>query len=128
MLRTNLGVCYQYGQRVVKDYAEAVKWYGKVAEQGDKTAQYNLGRCYFKGEGVSKDYVEASKWFNLALARGNEDAKKALTIVEQGMTPEQIAKAQQLAREFKPRIKLSSDTSVTGKDIPFSSPARNTKY
>lgn len=30
----NLGVCYDIGNGVAKDYAEAVKWYRKAAEQG----------------------------------------------------------------------------------------------
>ena len=39
----NLGVCYDNGQGVAKDYAEAVKWYRKAAEQNHAQAQYNLG-------------------------------------------------------------------------------------
>ncbi len=30
----NLGVCYWNGNGVAKDYAEAVKWFRKAAEQG----------------------------------------------------------------------------------------------
>jgi len=29
-----------------KDFAEAVKWYRKAAEQGDEIARYNLGSMY----------------------------------------------------------------------------------
>ncbi|KAB2645301.1 MAG: SEL1-like repeat protein, partial [Verrucomicrobia bacterium] len=31
----NLGVCYESGNGVAKDYVEAVKWYRKAAEQGN---------------------------------------------------------------------------------------------
>ena len=34
----NLGVKYDNGQGVPQDYAEAVKWYRKAAEQGDAGA------------------------------------------------------------------------------------------
>ena len=44
--QNNLGLCYQYGKGVAKDYAEAVKWYRKAAEQGHARAQCNLGYCY----------------------------------------------------------------------------------
>jgi len=39
----NLGVMYDKGEGVEKDYDEAFKWYRKAAEQGDADAQYNLG-------------------------------------------------------------------------------------
>ena len=49
-----------------RNYAEAVKWYRKAAEQGNANAQKNLGVCYEKGLGVSKDQAEADKWFHKA--------------------------------------------------------------
>ena len=70
---------------------------------GDADAQYNLGVCYATGAGVAKNYSEAHKWLYLAAAQGLEDAKEKLPLVDQKMTPEQIDKGQQLAREFKPR-------------------------
>lgn len=85
-----------------KDYAEAVKWSHKAANQGDVDAQFRLGMCYNAGEGVTKDLVEAAKWWNLASAQGEKLAKRNLFVIEQKMTPEQIAEAQQLAREFQP--------------------------
>jgi TPR repeat protein len=97
-----LGYCYYIGQGVPKDYAEAVKWSHKAANQGDVDAQFRLGMCYNAGEGVTKDLVEAAKWWNLASAQGEKLAKRNLFVIEQKMTPEQIAEAQQLAREFQP--------------------------
>ena len=40
--QNNLGACYYHGQGVAKDYAEAVKWYNKAAEQGDAEALKRL--------------------------------------------------------------------------------------
>jgi TPR repeat protein len=109
--QNNLGGCYAKGYGVTKNDVEAVKWFCKGAEQGCDSAQYNLGLMNAKGNGVLKNYVEADKWFNLASAQGNEDAKKFLSIVEQNMTPGQIAEAQKLAREFKPRKETTDSNS-----------------
>ena len=97
-----LGVLYDKGQGVPQDYKEAVKWYRKAAEQGNAVAQSNLGSMYGNGQGVPQDYIEAHKWLNLAAAEGNEIASKNRDIVAKRMTPEQIAEAQKLAREWKP--------------------------
>ena len=82
---------------------EAVKWFRKAAEQNDSVAQYDMGSCCVNGNGTAKDYVEAYKWFNLASAQGDGDAKKTLLTIESWMTREQIAEAQRLTREFKPK-------------------------
>ena len=98
-----LGVRYANGEGVPQDYTEAVKWYRLAAEQGHASAQSNLGVRYAKGEGVPQDDVLAHKWFNLAAAQGDASAKKGRDIVTDRMTREQIAEAQRLAREWKPK-------------------------
>ena len=103
MAQYDLGVCYRDGRGVTKDPAEAAQWFRKAAEQGDAKAEYYLGACYMNGEGVAKDYVEADKWFRLAGHQDVADAKKNLSLIEKEMTTEQIAEAQRLVREFKPR-------------------------
>jgi TPR repeat protein len=59
---------YSHGQGVPQNYAEAVKWYRKGADQGNAHAQTFLGIMYRDGQGVPQDYVEAHKWFNLAVS------------------------------------------------------------
>ena len=95
--QSNLGVMYEKGEGVPKDYVEAVKWYRKAAEQGDAygqkqlvkwyrkaaeqgvaIAQVNLGWMYDNGEGVPKDSSEATKWYRKAAKQGNADAKEWL--------------------------------------------------
>jgi TPR repeat protein len=66
----NLGVCYDNGEGVLKDYKQAVYWYTKAAEQGHAMAQNNLGNCYKNGEGVLKDYKQAIYWFTKAAEQG----------------------------------------------------------
>ena len=98
-----LGMCYTSGEGLAKNYAEAVRWFRKAAEQNDAGAQYNLSAFYINGYGVAKNYAEGYKWVLLAGAQGDEDAKGAIPRLENGMTREQIAEGQKLARNFKPR-------------------------
>ena len=47
--QNNLGLMYENGLGVPKDYDEAVKWYRLAAAQGDALAQNNLGWMYDNG-------------------------------------------------------------------------------
>jgi uncharacterized protein len=103
-----LGQMYNTGRGVSQDHAEAVKWYRGAAEQGDVLAQAVLGAMYGGEEGVPADYVQSYMWLNLAASRAStqEDRDMALearNLVKTKMTPEQIAEAERLAREWKPK-------------------------
>jgi TPR repeat protein len=86
---------------------EAVKWYRKAADLGHPHAQFNLGSMYAKGQGVPQDYALAYVWFDLAASRfpvsERESANRNRDHVASRMTPAQIAEAQKVAREWKPR-------------------------
>lgn len=90
-----------------RDYAEAVRWYRKAADQGHADAQSELGIAYHEGHGVAQDYVQAHMWTDLAAAAstGDEQKKRFLErdAIAAKMTPEQIAEAQQLACEWTPK-------------------------
>ena len=73
-----LGVAYQEGKGVPKDYKMAVSWYKKAAEKGFATAQYNLGIFYLNGVGVSKNDSIAAEWFVKAAKQGCADAQGVL--------------------------------------------------
>jgi hypothetical protein len=90
---------------VIEDDVEAAKWFRRAAEQGHRLAESCLGRIYATGIGVPQDYVEAYKWYNLA-AVGYLPALQGRNRVAQQMTPDQIAEAQELSHEFKPRTIL----------------------
>jgi len=62
-------------------------------------AQYNLGLMYSNGQGVIQDNVYAHMWWNLAAANGHESARGNKDILVKLMTPQDISKAQDLARE-----------------------------
>jgi TPR repeat protein len=98
-----LGVMYNRAQGVPQDYAEAVKWFRLAADQDDAGAQYDLGFMYFRGWGVPQDYIRAHMWSNLSAAQGNQIASAQRDSVARFMTPAQIAEAQRLAREWRPR-------------------------
>ena len=97
-----LGLCYRNGKGVIQDDSKAVKWFCFAADQGNPNAQNSLGVCYSNGEGVIQDYVLAYMWSDLASASGIEGAQNREAISKR-MTPEQIAKAQELSREWKPK-------------------------
>lgn len=106
----DLGVMYASGQGVPQDYAEAARWFRKAANQGNADAQLRLGTMYVLGEAVPQDYVLAHMWLNLAASQFGPSAKErhdsavmARDFAARKMTPAQIAEAQKLAREWKPK-------------------------
>jgi len=74
-----------------------------AAERGLADAQFNLGIMYGNGEGVTQGYVQAYMWLRLAAVLGHETARKNRDLIEKKMTPEQLAEAKRLAREWKPK-------------------------
>jgi TPR repeat protein len=96
----NLGFIFTKGQVVTQDYKQAVKWYTKAAEQGEPNAQVKLGLLYALGHGVNKDYIQSHAWLNVASANGDETAQEHRDLITKNMTAEQIAKAQELAKEL----------------------------
>ena len=75
----DLGADYYYGTNgKAKDYAEAVKWLRKAAEQGNASGQSFLGYMYQYGYGVSQDYAEAVKWYRKSAEQGNASGQNNL--------------------------------------------------
>jgi TPR repeat protein len=82
-----LGRAYEDGIGVQADSKQAVKWYGKAAEQHFSMAQYLLGNILLYGEGgVAPDYTLAQKWLEEAARAGIPAAQRDLgTMYEQGL-------------------------------------------
>ena len=59
----------------------------------------------FRGATQLQDYVLAHMWFNLAAAQGEKVATDLRDSLAKKMTSAQIAEAQKLASEWKPRAK-----------------------
>ena len=81
------------------EYATALKSFTLSAEQGDAYAQYSLGYLYENGRGVIQDNVRAHMWYNIAASQGYKYATKNRDLLAKEMTPSQLEKAQDLARE-----------------------------
>jgi TPR repeat protein len=58
-----------------RDYAEAMRWDRKAADQGNAQAQNRIGWLYQNGLGVARDYVEAMRWYRMAADHGNVPAQ-----------------------------------------------------
>ena len=93
---------YFKGNGVPRDYAQAVSWYRKAADQGDTDAQYALGVSNYNGEGVSKDNKLAYFWWLLSSAQGFEKAIERRDYLEKTLTSQQCAKIQAAATNWKP--------------------------
>ena len=96
-------VAYATGDGVPKDNAEAVAWFPKSAEQANPDAQSNLDVVFFSGLGVPKSLAEAHYWFSVASANGHETARKNLALIEENMTPREMAEAAKLASLRTPK-------------------------
>lgn len=86
---------------VAKNHFLAAKWYGKLADEGNRYAKFRLGEMYRDGEGVPKDLSLAHMWFELAARSGYRNADTARDELAPRMTPAQIARAQRLAQAWK---------------------------
>jgi len=108
----NLGLFYHNGQVVTKDLDQAYAWYIKAAEQGHPKAEVNVAIFYYYGVAVPQDRVASYVWFRLAVDAGVEQAKKNLEMNASDLSPEDLARAQELAREKQAEIrkKLAAGT------------------
>ena len=86
------------------DFATAMRLMRPLADQGNITAQTVVGLMYYFNYGG--DYVSAYVWFRLAAAQGNAFAEMFLKDTAGKMTREQIAQAEELAREWNPTTQL----------------------
>jgi hypothetical protein len=99
----NLGTLYFNGEGVPKDYQQALRWFRLAADQGEAVAQTKIAIMYDEGQGVPQDIVQAYKWYSLAATNGDKPAAELRDASAKQMTPAQIAEAQKLAREWKPK-------------------------
>ena len=97
----NLALMYGSGRGVAKNYVRAVELLKRAAAHSYAPAHNDLGTMYFNGFGVSKDLVVAHLWFALAAEQGSLAAMLNLVLIEEEMTPEQIAEAEGLLRAWK---------------------------
>jgi TPR repeat protein len=95
-----LGAMYLLPQT---DIAEGVRWLRLAAEQGNQDAQYLLGKTYLQGaKEIPRDQIQCAMWLLLAAKGNKEFYQDELNGAERQLTPEQVAKAKELAAAWKP--------------------------
>ena len=105
-----MGLMSHYGYGTAKDQTVAANWFRKAAVQGDPRSQYYLGKMYEAGDGVARSLPDAFMWLSLSAAgssmsRDSVYTKEDLGKLERRMTPEQVAKAKDMAKQWKPQPK-----------------------
>lgn len=95
----SLGLLYLSGQAVPLNKQKGIDLIYKAANQGVVTAQYQLSFCFELGDGVQKDLVQAYKWALIATRSGLSGGQEAVEKLQHQLTPDQVTKAEQLARE-----------------------------
>ena len=95
-----------------QDYAQAVSWYRKAADQGNANAQLNLGVFYAEGRWVIKSCVIAYALYNVSATNNqlsDNTATKYRKDIASGMSNQEITVAQRLtAAMMKPKNLLMS--------------------
>lgn len=99
----NLGVLHAEGGLGKPDFGAAIVWFRMAAERGLVDSQYNLAVLEARGLGGKRDLVDAYKWFSLASAQGDQDAGRKRDDVAKALGAANVASADQLAANFKPR-------------------------
>jgi TPR repeat protein len=89
-----------------------VEWLHRTAEQGQIGSQFALGEMYQTGQVAERNLVQAYKWYSLTVTagdwyntvpqRGDGLAAKAIKVISNQMTAEQIKEGKRLAAEWKP--------------------------
>jgi TPR repeat protein len=100
--QNDLGVLFALGWGVPQDEAAAFQWYMRAAEQNFVTAQYNVGIRYHLGRSVERDRVAAYLWYSLAAGQDHHNAAEERAVLVEQMSPEEIAKAEQRVRDWRP--------------------------
>lgn len=100
--QAEMGYRLSEGLGTAKDIKAAIEWTAKAANAGNTRAQQNLGFFSQRGVGMLKDEESAYFWYLLAAAGGSDDAAAFRDELEQRLSPEQRAAAQQRAKDWKP--------------------------
>jgi TPR repeat protein len=76
-----LGLMYENGYGIEKDYTKAKLWFDRSARKGDPGGQNNLGFLYHSGLGVKRDDATAITWFTKAADQGLASAQMNLALM-----------------------------------------------
>jgi TPR repeat protein len=97
----NLALLLADGSGVPKDIDSAMAWYERAARSGFGKAQFNLALLLEQRRSTPADLERAYAWFKLAGANGIEVAPGRLAALAPAMSPEQVARADRQAEEWR---------------------------
>jgi len=102
-----LGTCYAVGRGVPKNEKLASEWFLKAANQGNSNGQGAMSRRYAEGIGILRDLVQAYMWNDLRCASVESEDHRVMAVrfrnqLAREMSPNQIAQAEALARDWTP--------------------------
>ena len=76
-----LGVIFNDGKFLERDYTQAAKWYALAANQGHVKAQLYLGLLFQNGQGVKQNFEKAAKCYSRAAEQGDSKAQYYLGLL-----------------------------------------------
>jgi TPR repeat protein len=108
--KNTLGVLYFKGEGVPKNYETAAKLFYEAAQNDYAESRFYLAYLYLMGKGVETNKIKALAWLSLAVNKLDDDfnygqknrAKKDIALLERELSPEQVRKAQELTKDWKP--------------------------
>ncbi|MAO57488.1 MAG: hypothetical protein CMM61_17575 [Rhodospirillaceae bacterium] len=101
----NLGQIYYSGRIVTKNESSAAKYFQIAAESGHVDAQVNFGVFNLLGKGLKQDLIEGYRWLLIAKSRGDQEVGEAVEFFRKYLTEDQVAKARQRAKDWRPTIR-----------------------
>jgi TPR repeat protein len=100
-----IGVLYAMGLGVERDDRRAFDWYLRASLKSHPGAQSGIGWYYEIGRGMpAPDLVRAYAWYTLSAIGGDPDAAISQEEIAKKMTPEQIAEALVLVKDYRPHL------------------------
>ena len=88
---------YRFGKGVAVDFAAALLFARRSAEQGERVGAYHVGAIYGLGQGIPVDKREAAKWYAKGAEKGDEKSIKCL----RSLAAEGVAEAAAALRRLR---------------------------
>jgi TPR repeat protein len=80
--QTLVAIAFDWGRGgEAQDFAQAMTWYRKAADQGNAWAQNSVGALYHNGQGVKQDYAQAMTWYRKAADQGDATAQANIGVL-----------------------------------------------
>ena len=89
-----------------QDSSKALKWYLKLAKDGDDVAQQRLGDIYLQGIGTDRDYHKALAWYLKSAEQGNDTGKAQLGYMYE--------RSLGIDQDFQKALKLYRESAAAG--------------